>query len=73
MRMPEIDGAQLLAKIANKHPEVMRIMLTGNSDMQTAVRAVNEGAVFRFLTKPCDKENLRNTISAASPNIAFPD
>jgi DNA-binding NtrC family response regulator len=65
MRMPEMDGAQLLAKIASKHPSVMRIMLTGNSDMQTAVRAVNEGAVFRFLTKPCDKENLRNTINAA--------
>ena len=65
MRMPEIDGAQLLAKIAAKYPGVMRIMLTGNSDMQTAVRAVNEGAVFHFLTKPCDKENLRNTINAA--------
>lgn len=65
MRMPEIDGAQLLAKIALKHPLIMRIMLTGNSDMQTAVRAVNEGAVFRFLTKPCDKELLRSTIHAA--------
>ena len=65
MRMPEIDGAQLLAKVALKYPSVIRIMLTGNSDMQTAVRAVNEGAVFRFLTKPCDKENLRSTINAA--------
>ncbi len=65
MRMPEVDGAQLLARIALKHPSVMRIMLTGNSDMQTAVRAVNEGAVFRFLTKPCDKELLRSTIHAA--------
>src|SRR3954447_55479 len=53
MRMPEMDGAQLLAKIAAKYPATMRIMLTGNSDMQTAVRAVNEGEVFRFLTKPC--------------------
>ena len=65
MRMPEIDGAQLLAKIATNYPGIMRIMLTGNSDMQTAVRAVNEGAVFRFLTKPCDKELLRSTIQAA--------
>jgi DNA-binding NtrC family response regulator len=65
MRMPEIDGAQLLAKIALQHPGILRIMLTGNSDMQTAVRAVNEGAVFRFLTKPCDKELLRSTIQAA--------
>src|SRR5690242_13400139 len=65
MRMPEMDGAQLLSKIAAEYPGTIRIMLTGNSDMQTAVRAVNEGAVFRFLTKPCDKELLRTTIQAA--------
>src|ERR1051325_12168340 len=65
MRMPEMDGAQFLPKIASEYPGTMRIMLTGNSDMQTAVRAVNEGAVFRFLTKPCDKELLRTTIQAA--------
>jgi len=65
MRMPEMDGAQLLAKIAAQYPGTIRVMLTGNSDMQTAVRAVNEGAVFRFLTKPCDKELLRTTIQAA--------
>ncbi|HEY6185120.1 MAG TPA: response regulator [Terriglobales bacterium] len=65
MRMPEMDGAQLLAKIAAQYPGTVRIMLTGNSDMQTAVRAVNEGSVFRFLTKPCDKELLRTTIQAA--------
>jgi DNA-binding NtrC family response regulator len=65
MRMPEMDGAQLLSKIAAEYPGIMRIMLTGNSDMQTAVRAVNEGAVFRFLTKPCEKELLRATIQAA--------
>jgi DNA-binding NtrC family response regulator len=65
MRMPEMDGAQLLAKITVKHPSILRIMLTGNSDMQTAVRAVNEGNVFRFLTKPCDKELLTATLNAA--------
>lgn len=65
MRMPEIDGAQLLARIAGEYPGIVRIMLTGNSDMQTAVRAVNEGNVFRFLTKPCEKELLRNTLNAA--------
>jgi CheY-like chemotaxis protein len=65
MRMPEIDGAELLAKITLKYPAILRIMLTGNSDMQTAVRAVNEGNVFRFLTKPCDKELLSTTLKAA--------
>jgi DNA-binding NtrC family response regulator len=65
MRMPEMDGAQLLAKVMVKFPEMIRIMLTGNLDIQTAVRAVNEGSIFRFLTKPCDKETLINTLNAA--------
>src|ERR1700690_3223227 len=55
MRMPHMSGAQLLAKVTIKFPGVMRIMLTGDSDVQTAVKAVNEGNIFRFLTKPCEK------------------
>ena len=65
MRMPEMDGAQLLAKVTVKFPDVIRIMLTGNLDIQTAVRAVNEGSIFRFLTKPCEKETLLSTLNAA--------
>jgi DNA-binding NtrC family response regulator len=65
MRMPEMDGAQLLAKVVIRFPEIIRIMLTGNLDIQTAVRAVNEGSIFRFLTKPCEKETLVSTLQAA--------
>ncbi len=65
MRMPGMDGAQLLAKIMVKFPQVMRIMLTGNSDLPAAMRAVNEGNVYRFLTKPCEKEDLVRTINTA--------
>jgi DNA-binding NtrC family response regulator len=65
MRMPEMDGAQLLGKVMIKFPETIRIMLTGNLDIQTAVRAVNEGSIFRFLTKPCEKETLVSTVNAA--------
>jgi DNA-binding NtrC family response regulator len=65
MRMPEMDGAQLLGKVMIKFPEIIRIMLTGNLDIQTAVRAVNEGSIFRFLTKPCEKETLLSTLNAA--------
>jgi response regulator RpfG family c-di-GMP phosphodiesterase len=64
MRMPEMDGAQLLAKVKAMSPDTIRVMLTGAADMQTAVSAVNEGSIFRFLTKPCTKETLAKTLTA---------
>jgi response regulator RpfG family c-di-GMP phosphodiesterase len=64
MRMPEMDGAQLLARIKHLAPDTIRIMLTGNADIQDAVSAVNEGSIFRLLTKPCDKETLGKALSA---------
>jgi response regulator RpfG family c-di-GMP phosphodiesterase len=64
MRMPEMDGVELLARIKLLAPEAIRIMLTGNADIQTAVRAVNEGSIFRFLTKPCNKETLGRAFTA---------
>jgi response regulator RpfG family c-di-GMP phosphodiesterase len=64
MRMPEMDGAQLLAKVKAMSPDTIRVMLTGAADMQTAVSAVNEGNIFRFLTKPCTKETLAKTLTA---------
>jgi len=65
MRMPQMDGVELLRKIKTLSPDTVRIMLTGNSDIQTAVKAVNEGNIFRFLTKPCEKELLATTLTAA--------
>jgi response regulator RpfG family c-di-GMP phosphodiesterase len=65
MRMPEMDGAEFLAKIKSSSPDTIRIMLTGNADMQTAVRAVNDGNIFRFLTKPCTKDTLAKTLTAS--------
>ncbi len=65
MRMPEMDGAQFLAKVMVKFPQVMRVMLTGNSDLPAAMRAVNEGNIYRFLTKPCEKEELLSALNAA--------
>ncbi len=62
MRMPEMDGVEFLRRVLTLAPETVRIMLTGNSDQQTAVGAVNEGSVFRFLTKPCNKETLSKTL-----------
>jgi len=65
MRMPQMDGVELLTKIKTLSPDTVRIMLTGSSDIQTAVRSVNEGNIFRFLTKPCEKELLATTLTAA--------
>ena len=53
MRMPGMNGIELLAKVKDVYPDMVRIMLTGNADQETATEAVNTGQIFRFLTKPC--------------------
>ncbi len=58
MRMPEMNGIQFLVKASELCPDTVRMMLTGNSDLETAMHAVNEGNIFRFLTKPCQKDTL---------------
>lgn len=64
MRMPGMSGLELLAEARARFPDTTRIMLTGNSDQQTAMDAVNHGQVFRFLTKPCPAEELELAIRA---------
>lgn len=63
MRMPEMDGLELLKRVKVEYPEMIRIMLTGNADQQTAIIAINEGEIFRFHTKPCTPEVLAQTIT----------
>lgn len=53
MRMPGMNGVELLAKVKDTYPDTVRMMLTGNADQETAIEAVNTGHIFRFLTKPC--------------------
>jgi diguanylate cyclase (GGDEF)-like protein len=65
MRMPEITGLELLMRIREQTPDTVRIMLTGNADQQTAVDAVNQGQVFRFLNKPCTAEVMAETLDQA--------
>jgi response regulator RpfG family c-di-GMP phosphodiesterase len=64
MRMPEMDGTQLLRKVKVIAPDAVRIMLTGDADVRSAVSAVNEGSIFRFLTKPCNKDTLGKALTA---------
>lgn len=58
MQMPEVDGLTLLKHARDIAPDTIRIMLTGNVDQETAVKAVNDGAIFRFVNKPCPAEKL---------------
>jgi len=64
MRMPMMDGIEFLSRVREANPDSVRIMLTGNADMQTAIDAVNEGNIFRYLTKPCSSDELAKAINA---------
>jgi response regulator RpfG family c-di-GMP phosphodiesterase len=58
MRMPGMNGAQLLAKVREQEPDIVRMILSGQSDMQATIDAVNQGQIYRFLTKPCVADQL---------------
>jgi response regulator RpfG family c-di-GMP phosphodiesterase len=64
MRMPGMDGATLLKHVRHLHPETTRILLTGDPGRDVAMAAVNEGQIFRYLTKPCAPDQLRTAIEA---------
>jgi response regulator RpfG family c-di-GMP phosphodiesterase len=64
MRMPEENGIQFLKKVKTVAPLTTRMLLTGNADLGTALDAINEGEIFRFLTKPCPSELLIKSILA---------
>lgn len=62
MRMPGMDGAQLLEQVHARWPEVVRILLTGQADMDSTVAAINRGRIFRFINKPWDEHELLGAI-----------
>lgn len=63
MRMPGMNGAQFLAKVREIAPDTVRMLLTGYTDLSAAIEAVNQGNIFRFLTKPCDKTVLTKALA----------
>ncbi len=71
MRMPEMNGIELLKKTMEIRPDIKRIMLTGNTDLNTAVDAINEGNVYRFLKKPCDADRIRAAVMEAIEDQSF--
>jgi response regulator RpfG family c-di-GMP phosphodiesterase len=66
MRMPGMDGATFLARARAVTPDSVRVLLTGHADFDAALAAVNEGQIFRFLTKPCPHDLLVSTLDAAA-------
>jgi FixJ family two-component response regulator len=65
MRMPAMTGAVFLTHAREVAPHAVRMLLTGHSDLQSAITAVNQGQLFRFLTKPCQRDELRSAIDSA--------
>lgn len=65
MRMPGMDGIQLLSAVKDLYPDTVRLMLTGNADQGTAIEAVNKGQIFRFLNKPCPTSTLVMALALA--------
>ncbi len=60
--MPSMDGLTFLKLVKEMHPHIIRIILTGHANLQMAIEAINEGQVFRFLTKPWNDIELKVTL-----------
>lgn len=70
MRMPNMNGAEFLARARSLYPDVIRILLTGYSDMECTIKAINDGGIYGYLSKPWDGDQLLNLIaSSCSRNL----
>ncbi len=65
MKMPGMNGAEFLARVRELEPDTVRMILSGQSELDAAISAINDGAVFRFLTKPCETETLARGLEIA--------
>ena len=71
MQMPDMNGAEFLAQVRERWPKVMRLMLTGTADLNTAISAINEGEIYRYLTKPWNDEEVVSTVKSALERYAL--
>ena len=65
LRMPEMSGIEFLTRVRATSPDTVRVMLTGQADMEAAIAAVNQGNIFQFLSKPCPADTLARALTAA--------
>ena len=64
-RMPEMNGIQLLERITGQYPDIIRILVTGYSDIDVAIDAINRGSVYRYISKPWNNEEITTTAKNA--------
>jgi DNA-binding NtrC family response regulator len=64
-RMPDMSGVELLRRIRELHPDAIRMLFTGHADMAAVVDAINQGSVYRYISKPWDPEELQATLKEA--------
>ncbi len=65
MRMPDMDGAQFLEQVATRWPDTVRILLTGYADIASTVAAVNKGGIWKYINKPWDDTDLKQSVHNA--------
>ncbi len=70
-RMPGTTGVKLLAQVRERRPDVVRILLTGHTEIGVAIEAINHGEIFRLLTKPWNDDELRATVRQALADCAI--
>ena len=65
MKMPQMSGADFLIMVKEKNPDSVRVLLTGESDLADAIKAINESDIYKILLKPCSPESICTTINSA--------
>jgi DNA-binding NtrC family response regulator len=65
-RMPGMTGVELMGRVRTEHPEAIRIVFTGYADIKAVIEAINNGGLFRYITKPWDPDDLIETLHEAA-------
>jgi DNA-binding NtrC family response regulator len=68
-RMPGMTGLQFLTLVRDRYPDTVRIMLTGETNLETCVEAINRGEIYRFLQKPADRVELQTAVFLACDRL----
>ena len=64
-RMPQVSGIEFLREVRERWPEEVRIVLSGYTDLKSVTEAINEGSIYKFLTKPWDDKQIREHVQKA--------
>lgn len=67
--MPEMTGLELLKRVRDRHPDCLRIIVTGHAEMNVAIDAINHGEVYRFIPKPWDNTELKVLLHVAFEHL----